>query len=543
MSDTETLAARNITLMHRAAAPAGSPTFAMRRVVVFEDRADLGREAVVDVPVGAVAVTFRGLSPLIDEERLLARLVGEAAGGEDDAAQVDDVVVHRRRQQVGLDTLAARKQVLVAERQALLDEQQGAQQAVRGATAHKAAIEALIGTYRQSRSRAIGGGDRLEAADAARDVETLSARLSAATDAQHEALAALARIEHALGRLQQDLEATTTPTSSQPVCDVTVHLSVQRAGPITLALSTVVPCAAWRPTHEAHLRRGEHPSVTMASMAAVWNRTGEPWDDTTVELSTRRPSAGASVPDLTADLLTTRQKTAEEKKTITVAHRSAAVPKHHGRPAVPGVDDGGEIRQFEITGVSIPDDGRPHRLPLGEMTSPAVVEQVCLPEIAAEVFVRASLKNTASSPILAGPVQLIDDGAMVGVGDVGYVGPQEPFALAFGNNEAVQVRLERRCVTEKRLVQKDLEHWLQEATLTSTSKRPERVQVTLRLPVSELAQVKVVLSPHHSTVGTATADAHGLLRVPVTVEAGTPKKVAVAFTFDTTGDVHIPPPW
>ena len=79
--------------------------------------------------------------------------------------------------------------------------------------------------------------------------------------------------------------------------------------------------------------------------------------------------------------------------------------------------------------------------------------------------------------------------------------------------------------------------------MTSTATTTEQVLVLLRLPVSELAQVKVLQSPQHGTEGELKLDSHGLARVTTTIEPGRERRVAAAFSYDTTGDVRMPPPW
>jgi hypothetical protein len=100
----------------------------------------------------------------------------------------------------------------------------------------------------------------------------------------------------------------------------------------------------------------------------------------------------------------------------------------------------------------------------------------------------------------------------------------------------------RRRVEDKKVVGKDVVHFLRDATLTQTGAVPERVLVHLRMPVSEVKQLKVLPSPQHSTVETS-ADEHGILRVPVELAANSDQKLTVAFSFDTSGDVRIPDPW
>ena len=75
-----------------------------------------------------------------------------------------------------------------------------------------------------------------------------------------------------------------------------------------------------------------------------------------------------------------------------------------------------------------------------------------------------------------------------------------------------------------------------------TGTTSERVLVHLRLPVSEVKQLKVLASPSHTTIE-ANADEHGVVRIPVDLAPNVEKKLALAFSFDTSGDVRIPDPW
>jgi len=63
-------------------------------------------------------------------------------------------------------------------------------------------------------------------------------------------------------------------------------------------------------------------------------------------------------------------------------------------------------------------------------------------------------------------------------------------------------------------VGKDVVHFIREAVLSQTGTATEKVLVHLRVPVSEVKQLKVLPSPQHTTVD-VQADEHGMLRVPV----------------------------
>lgn len=504
-------------------------------VTVYEDRADIVRRVVVDVPVGASAVVLRDLSPLIDEGRVLARIDG--------AAHVDDIRVERRFA-AEPDAVGRRRAQREAWRVERRDERAGLVVAVTLAEQQRRLAESLLRSWASSSSRRTGRG-AVDIAHIEAERQRLQQAVLDADSVLVSARAAVARLDAAI----EQQERVDEPTVEAPrrVCDVVVRLSAAAAGPLTIVVSTVVPCAAWRPEHDASLVR-EHDDATtgtvhVAGHGSVWNRTGEDWRNCSLTLSTARPSLGAQVPPLLADRLRLRTKTAEERRTIVVEHRTEAVPKDASRGGAPGVDDGGEVRAFSVENATIPDDGRPHRLALFSFSSPAKLARVAVPEKSRHVFLRASFRNQGTSPLLAGPVQLRDNGAFVGVGDVHFVGVGDDLDLAFGSDDAFTVDFDKRRIDEKRIVGKDIAHWVQQARLTSTRSLPTSVQVLFRLPVSELAQLKVLPSPQHTTIGEVRPDEHGLVQASTVVDAAGERTLALAFSFDTSGDVVVPAPW
>jgi uncharacterized protein (TIGR02231 family) len=509
-------------------------------VTVYEDRAEVTRRARVQLPGGACEILLRALSPLIDEARIIARFDGVGF----DEAQIDDVVVTRRLVVDGGDAIEARRRARAEARAKHERDHAPLVAAATLAEQQRAKLELLAKAAAVARARRAGRGE-VDVAGAAAEHEHLREALARADAQLLEARAAVLRSEASV----RSLEATAIDAGhrSRPVCDVTLRVSSPRPVDAEVIVATVLPCAAWRPSHEAGLHRdGEDASagvVRFVGHGAVWNRTGEDWKDASLTLSTARPSQGARLPGLGEDRLRLRPKTAEEKKTIVVEHRTEAVPKSATTGGAPGVDDGGEVRAFTVARATIPDDGRPHRVELFRFEAEAAVARVAIPEKSELVYVRASFKNAGHAPILAGPVALSDRGAFIGTGDLLYCGVGDHLDVAFGSDDGLRVVYARSHVEEKKLIGKNLHHWVQEVTITSTRTTPATTQLTFRMPVSELAQVKVLHSAAHSTVPEPKPDSHGLVRLPVTVEGGHDKRVALAFMFDVSGDVRLPDPW
>jgi uncharacterized protein (TIGR02231 family) len=510
-------------------------THKLEQATIYEDRVDVVRTASVTLTAGAHALRFRLLSPLIDEDRLVARLEGPG--------HVDDVVVVRHVVDDGLDEIKKRREQRGRDRQRLRVELQAAQDDVDLAQHELRSAEQCLSWWSTANARRLGRGLASNApADQDAAFAGFQTNLLHAADVANAAAAQLARVQESLKQVDLD-DARPEPTRKRRVCDVIVRAS-STGGDHKVVLTTVLPCAAWRPTHEARLlREAGGPRVRFLTHGAVWNRTGEAWTGVKLVLSTARPALGAELPPLSPDRLSLRQKSAEERKTIVVEQRIEAVPDSATKGGAPGVDDGGEARVFSVPACDIPDDGRPHQVELASFEAPCAVAKVAVPEKAPQVFLRASFVNAGRGPILAGPVTLVDNGAWTGTGDVLYTGAGEDMDLSFGSDDRFAVRLNKRCIVEKKTLGKDLEHWLQEVTLTSTATTAEQVLLLLRLPVSELAQVKVLQSPQHGTEGELKLDAHGLARVTTTIEPGRDRRVAAAFLYETTGDVRIPSPW
>src|SRR5687767_4380777 len=103
------------------------------RVTAYEDRADVVREGEVSLPAGGAVVVLRGLSAVISDEHVVAKL---SALSSDGVAHVNDVRVDRRVVG-GDDELAARRAAQQKELEAIDDE-------VRAATAELARVDDAV---------------------------------------------------------------------------------------------------------------------------------------------------------------------------------------------------------------------------------------------------------------------------------------------------------------------------------------------------------------------------------------------------------------
>ncbi len=513
------------------------------RVTLYEDRGELLREAVVVLAPGTVSIIVEATTAVVSDRHVTARLQA-IEGGE---AHVDDVRVHRRfigavdRTSEARAALAAK----VSEADRLVAERLGVYDRARAA---RAAVDASMARWLTLAARSAGNGVAVRPAmeDAMRRFADEMKAKDAGVDAGRRAWSDATKAAQALRAQLEPAKAG----DDKLVADLVVRASSTTGGRFRLIVQSLVPCALWRPAHEAELlsRSADGAGhVRFTTYASVWQRTGEDWNDIDLVLSTARPGAGAHLPRLDADRLTLRMKTPEEKKTIVVEHREESVAKADrgaGASKAPGVDDGGVPRVLAPAAkVTIPSDGRPKKVAVASFQAAAKLARVAFPELSSLVFLRATLTNEGAQPILAGPVTLLEEGAYTGTGDVLYTGSGEVFDLSLGSDDRFQVRGKRRRIEEEKMLQKNKVHFAQEATISSTATQPERIEVQFRLPLSEVKQLKIAPSPQHTTPSLPPPDEHGVVRTTVDVKPGEEKKLTVGFSFDASGDVRIPDPW
>jgi uncharacterized protein (TIGR02231 family) len=512
-------------------------TSALVRVTLFEDRAQVVRKAVVTVPAGTSTVLVSGLTHLVDDASLVA---STAAPG----ARVLASRVTRRMRNVASATQTEVAAHEDAARRARTARETAERNAERATSDEERAL-ALETTWLATFARVPRGG----AAEAERWKGALEKVDTAMLRGLDQEFAATREVEGARDVEQRAHARSAEARSLSPrleTCAV-VQLDASRAGEVELLLSYRSPCAVWRPEHLARLVKrpdGKHQLV-LTSWATAWQRTGEEWKDAQVRFSTARPARDASPPLLREDVLTLRKKTEQEKKTITVEARDQTIALagvDGARGAVeemPGVDDGGEPLQFEpIRPVSLPSNGQPVRIEIGDRTLACEVDRVVYPERSPAAHVRAKGVLTGERPLLAGPVRVARGSEVTGIARTSFVGAGEPFELGFGVDDGLRVR---RRVEEQRETTAVM--GTQKITRTvrlfasNLGGEAKRVKVVERIPVSELEQIDVKLV----TPGGATHDAKdGFLTFDVELSPRATKELSFSYKIEASSKVRLP---
>jgi uncharacterized protein (TIGR02231 family) len=513
-------------------------------VTLLEDRGLVRRRGRVVLPPGRMRVRIHGVAPVLVDKTAAAELTAVEGATLPPDMRVLALEVERRRvtedaeRPAELAAIRARRREKEAERDAM-------RASVRLAEADIASLDALADLTVAELAQDVAWGRT--------DLAATRSDLDRVEDESIERSRGVCELQHALARIERDLqdllqlEAAASHESSRAVASmlVTVFNPGEREIAAELRVDYVVPGAMWRPWHTARLVEHEgRAHVHLATAGCVWQATGEDWRDVQLVFSTERPSLGVSPPTLATDRLRVRKRSAavevqarDQKIHTAGLGTDTAAGSGTVEDELPGIDDAGEaLRLRGRARASVPGDGRPHRVPIFEQDGPAETALVCMPELAEAVILRSRQVNRAAHPLLAGPVDLVRGGGLVGRTSLLFVAPGERFEIGWGPEPALRVQRE---LEELPVDRRTLSSWTRRprrirVRLANLGASPFTIEVTERIAVSEVEKVEVELA-HASR--NASADDHGFVTWQVPLRGFGNEQLELQWTLVVHDDV------
>jgi len=502
-------------------------------VTLLEDRAQVRRVGRVALATGSHRLTVDGISPAVVDRTVVARL---SSGRVDDARVVRDW-------RIGHEEKPADAAALGAELEALLVELRRLEARRERGDKERAAFEQAADLVVAGIDRELPFAKELEP----RWPEDLESIESLVRERDGRLLASALELREARSRLSalRLRMADAGRPDHHLVTTVEIDVTLPDAGEIEVTLDYLVPCALWRPIHRASLADGR---VRWEAEAAVWQRTGEDWVDVDLLFSTSRPTQRAEPPLLTDDVVKVQRKTTKQvtvgvtEQAITKTGEGAgslgATPTAGKSSEIPGVDDGGETRVLTGAGkATIPSDGRMRRVPIASFEAAAEVDRLARPERSTLVHVRSRQENAGAAPILAGPVELIVNGAFTGRTQVGFVAPGERFALGWGGDAGLRLQRQSQEHRETKLLGKQVIRRSVDLFLSNLDEAPATFTLEERIPVSEIEAVSIELSKKE-TSPVATADKDGFVRWEITLPPLGTQKVTLGYELTAGSEVQ-----
>lgn len=509
-------------------------------VTFFEDRAEVVRVARCQVPAGRSRVRAGGLTLLVDDRSLACKAPPESGV---------DVVYGRVRRRVEhvASASAEELQALEYHLEELRTKLSVLERAVDGAGVESRRVVGMMEPWLKAVSVVPS-----RASDARAELESAYAAIDRATI---EALDRQARLD--VDKEQQSLEISRETARvaqarvKKPRFEAFAEIEVvaEKATEVVIEIVYRTPCALWRPEHLARLtRKGEldKGEITFTTFAAVWQITGESWVDVPCRFSTARPARSAAAPLLREDVLYSRKKSDAERKQIVVDAREQAISTAglargtRDVDEMPGVEDGGEAQW--LTGQSpatLPSDGRPVRVPVGERTIACSVTRVAYPELGPATHLRATATLEGPGPLLAGPVTVGREREIVGASTIKFVGPGEPFELGFGLDDGLRVR--RKVVDKRKTTQITGTQHVDRTVhvfVSNLGDQARALSVIERVPVSEVEDVEIHVESDTSPQPTRDADGIATFKVDVAPRATT--EIVLHYRIEAGSNVVLP---
>ncbi|CAM5636906.1 hypothetical protein GCM10010261_22440 [Streptomyces pilosus] len=502
-------------------------------VTCTEDRAHVERTAVLDLRAGTRRLRLGPVSALAVDRTLHAEL---PAGH---PATVLDVRLVRSWTPRGPgpadDDSALRHRVTALEEERSVLEQHRDRLRARAELLGRVAADLL-------RDIAEGAGcGEPERERWSRELDRVDGERDSCGERLRAAEAGLARVAAELSEAHGALDLHgTEPAELTAHIELTVHAPAD--GPAEVRLSHLTPCALWRPAYRAVLDGRE---LTLETDAIVWQRTGEDWSDVRLTLSTARSASAGEPPRLGEDRLTLTDRTAAERRTVHVGLREEEIGDigPAPEPGLPGVDDGGQVRVLRSPApVTVPADGRAHRVPLSSFTSPARSEYSCSPELSPLVSQVVRCDNRSGHALLAGPVDLVGGSGFAGRGTLDFTAPGAPVELSFGSRD--DHRVLRR--TEET---RDTTGISQRTVLTRTVRlhlsrfsapgddEDRVISLRERVPVPEVSAVDVRLRRDACSPVPDAVDEDGIVRWDIPLGPGGRRTVTLVYEVSASGKV------
>ncbi|MFI5634293.1 DUF4139 domain-containing protein [Streptomyces sp. NPDC051664] len=503
-------------------------------VTCLEDRAHIERTVVLDLEAGVQRLRLGPVSALAVDRTLHAELTA------DHPATVLDVRIVRSWTPRGPlpstdDDSALRHRVhILEEEQLALGQRRDRLQARLD----------LLGRLAADLLREIGegaGSGETERPRWARELDRVDDERDAHGEQLRTVEARLAALAVELGEAQRAMHLSEDePAELVGHIELTVEAAV--AGPVGLRLSHLTPCALWRPAYRAVL---DGDSLTLETDAMVWQRTGEDWSDVRLTLSTARSALATDPPRLGEDRLTLKDRTAAERRTVDVELREEEIGALGPAPVLglPGVDDGGEARVLRSPApVSVPGDGRAHRVLLSAFTTAARSEYACSPELSPLVTQVVRFDNVSGHALLAGPVDLVRGSGFSGRGTLDFTAPGAPVELAFGSCDDYRVvrhaeeSRDSAGITQRTVVTRTVRLHL--SRFSAPGEHSERVVVLReRIPVSEVSAVEIHLHKDSCFPAPDVVDAEGIARWDITLPPGSRRTVTLVYELSASAKV------
>ena len=493
------------------------------RVTLFPRGAEITRLAKIELAAGEHEIVIDDLPARLVHNSL--RVEGEV-DGELELGAIDDRSIHIPKDGSNLDE--SERQRLLSEIEKLDDELAAVAGRIETAMTQKNLMENLAKMPLSPVSKS--GGEQ--------DWGAVFDLIGRSMPKAQENLNALTIKRRELQEKRDDLRHRLTDEAEEYFVRTQVKISARSKSDLTgdLILHYQVHDAGWQPLYDARLVSKEEPEIELVRRAELHQNTEETWENVALTLSTTRPNAGTSAPDLVSTVLdilpNPPMPMASEAVQVTnqalpdgaasMDWMAEAPPARKMRKMRRAVERETKIEQsgfqatFKVPGrVSLSGEGAAKKVRIGGETLKPALKIHATPLLDPTAFLHASFTLEEGLALLPGQVALYRDDVFVGNGHLPLVNAGEKHELGFGADDAVtikRVELKRQKGRHGLLKSENTDEFHFKITIENHHKRAMPVRILDCLPVANHEKIRIEkLSDMSEASETNVDDKRGLL--------------------------------
>lgn len=518
------------------------------KVTVFSDKAEVHREATINL--GGDTYVFQKLPGWVDESSVRVALVPADAGRIVDVRVVRDYLAKPDDEKV----LKAQDEV-----QAITDELVALNDELQVLEAQAAHIEAIKAFSLEKLARDVPTRDI--------KVETYDGTVKFVANALREVMKAKRAVEMKRRQLTPELAARQRKLQElrnlTQLEETSVIVAVDGNGRGVLELVYMLPGATWEPAHELRAAANDPTKVELTSYAVVSQTSGEDWNGAELTFSTQSSTESSRIPELSALTLGdtgVQPRNLQERAASYDRARNAfeaqnrlwndVNPNANKKVAKLEVYDnnldqlyavqtktavifqqmqtrGTTARYLAAAKVPVRADGYPVRVRIGKAALAADSAVVAAPELSLNAIRTVKLTNTGSQPLLPGGVALFQDGAFLGMTEIGFVAEGEAFSVFMGVADKVKLSrvLDRKFSTIERKERTTMKV-AYDVTVENLSGDTIVLDLTERIPLSDNKDIEV---DKVEVTGKKEPDSKGLVKWKLTLKPKETQKLRIQY--------------
>jgi uncharacterized protein (TIGR02231 family) len=318
----------------------------------------------------------------------------------------------------------------------------------------------------------------------------------------------------ACDRKLQDVAVAREPDRMAALVSLAIETEAGAEAEVEVELSYVVGGAGWESAYD--LRLDETDRLTVTWYGLIRQHTSEDWPECDLRLSTARPSATATVPELDPWYLERIRPIVVARPVARSRGLAGMLPGAAPAPAPAAAYDAAAMLDKEeappvaevaatveqgvaaatyqpARPVAVPADGSAHRATVAVFDLESTLDYVTAPVLAEEAHLRATATNSSPHTLLPGTASVFHGPDFVGSTKLDTWAPGEEVELALGIDDRVRVerKLVRRTATKVTLGTTRRREAEYRITVANHTPRPADVTVLDQLPVSRDEQISV----------------------------------------------------